>query len=133
MPTWKCNVMSREHVNAMEARHVREDEKVTAMDENQENAGWPRIHADSLRFLQREGEEDSGLQCTKCGITRPCGFYNATSIRNRSRRKTLVCNVCQELQRCDRCMWWCASDGRSMDVPMQVRKAETGVSIAIFP
>ena len=69
-------------------------------------AGLPDIHADSLRILQRECEEDSGLQCTKCGITRPCGFYNATSIRNRLRRKTLVCNVCQELQRCDRCMFW---------------------------
>ena len=42
MPTWKCNVMSREHVNAMEARHVREDSKVTAMDQNQENAHHPK-------------------------------------------------------------------------------------------
>ena len=74
--------MSSEDVNAMEDRHVSEDEKVTAMDENQENAGLPDIHAGSLQFLQREGEEDSGLQCTKCGITRPCGFYNATSSRN---------------------------------------------------
>ena len=42
MPTWKCNVMSREHVNAMEDRHVRENEKVTAMDQNQENAHHPK-------------------------------------------------------------------------------------------
>ena len=69
-------------------------------------AGLPDIRADSSRVSERVCEEDAGLQCTKCGTTRPCGFYSATSIRNILRNKTLVCNVCQELQKCDRCMLW---------------------------
>ena len=42
MPTWKCTVMRSEDVNAMEDRQVNEIEKITAMDENQENAHNPK-------------------------------------------------------------------------------------------
>ena len=54
MPTWKCNVMRSEDVTAMEDRQVSQDEKVTAMDENQENAHNPKEPEidDSLSLIE---------------------------------------------------------------------------------
>ena len=68
--------------------------------------GLPALHVTSDTDSKRECKDDEGVQCSKCGKCRPYDFYPASAIKNSARNKVVVCNVCQKLTRCDRCLQW---------------------------
>ena len=70
-------------------------------------AKLPEMYSSKTLEAERESKEGSGIRCTKCMKWRPYEFFRATAVQHRNRNKTVICNVCQDLRKCDKCQAWC--------------------------
>ena len=50
--------------------------------------------------------DPEGLVCERCGLGRPLHYYNASTVKNRRRNKSQICNVCNCATLCKSCGQW---------------------------